>query len=70
MPFDMNLEQGRELWASPCKQVSDLRIVKHRSIASDRSLPFLACERSGRGIIAGFDGLYPSIAECEAIGRA
>lgn len=57
----MNLEQGRELWAGPCKKVPDLRIVKYRCIAGDRSLPFLACERSGRGAIAGFDGLYPFI---------
>ena len=57
----MNLEQGRELWASPNKQVSDLRIVEHRCIASDRSLPFLARERSGRRVIAGLDGLHPFI---------
>lgn len=39
----------------------NLRIIENRCIVGNRSLPFLACERSDRRGIVGFDGLYTFI---------
>lgn len=55
-----DLDRARA-WASPCRQVADPRIVGHRCIAGDKSLPRLACGRSGRRAVVGLGGLYPFI---------
>lgn len=57
MPVDMNLKHRREGIASPCKQRRDIGVIENGNVACNRSLPFLARERAGRGTVAGLDGL-------------
>ncbi len=61
VPFDVNLEQGRQAGTDPDKQRLDLWIVQLRLITCDRPFPFFTVEKPGHDAAAGFDRLYPFI---------